>query len=93
MTSDGRLEPSKRRNYKNVGDALFRVIKEEGLFTLWRGCSPTVARAIVLNAAQLGVYSQTKESILATGLIHDGLVCQLMGNIKKKNANFYTKFL
>ena len=36
--------------------------REEGVLTLWRGSTPTIARAIVVNAAQLGTYSQAKES-------------------------------
>ena len=35
--------------------------REEGVLTLWRGATPTIARAIVVNAAQLGTYSQAKE--------------------------------
>ena len=73
MTSDGRLPVEKRRNYKHVFDALKRVITEEGFFTMWRGCSPTVVRAMLLNAVQLGVYSQSKEMLLATGKFRDGL--------------------
>ena len=53
MMADGRLPVDKRRNYRNVGDALMRVIREEGFLSMWRGCSPTVARAMVLNAAQV----------------------------------------
>ena len=37
--------------------------REEGVLTLWRGATPTIARAIVVNAAQLGTYSQAKESV------------------------------
>lgn len=62
MTLDGRLPPNERRNYKHVGDALFRITKEEGLFTLWRGCMPTMFRALVVNAAQLATYSQVLHS-------------------------------
>ena len=36
MTSDGRLPLHEQRRYKNVFDALFRIIKEEGVLTLWR---------------------------------------------------------
>lgn len=56
-----------RRNYKNVFDALFRIIREEGLFMLWRGAIPTMGRAMVVNAAQLASYSQAKQALLNTG--------------------------
>lgn len=64
MCADGRLPPEQQRRYKNVMDALIRVVKEEGVFTLWRGCGPTVLRAMVVNAAQLATYSQAKEALL-----------------------------
>ena len=67
MTSDGNLPADQRRNYKNVFDALFRIFKEEGLLTLWRGAIPTMGRAMVVNAAQLASYSQAKQLILQTG--------------------------
>lgn len=35
-------------------------MKEEGVFKLWRGATPTVARAMVVNAAQLSTYSQVR---------------------------------
>lgn len=72
MTSDGNLPADQRRNYKNVFDAIFRILKEEGLFTLWRGVIPTMGRAMVVNAAQLSSYSQAKQLILQTGYLKDG---------------------
>lgn len=69
MTADGRLPPAERRNYKNVFDSLFRIVKEEGVFTLWRGALPTMGRAMVVNAAQLASYSQAKQFLLDTGQI------------------------
>jgi solute carrier family 25 oxoglutarate transporter 11 len=36
MTSDGRLPPAERRNYRNVFDAVLRISREEGVLTLWR---------------------------------------------------------
>jgi len=62
MCADGNLPPEQRRGYTSVGNALSRIIREEGVLTLWRGATPTIARAIVVNAAQLGTYSQAKES-------------------------------
>lgn len=66
MTADGRLPLAERRNYKNVVEALFRIVKEEGVATLWRGALPTMGRAMVVNAAQLASYSQTKQYLLST---------------------------
>lgn len=73
MTSDGRLPLAERRNYANVFDALARVVKEEGIVNLWRGCGPTVTRAMVVNAAQLATYSQAKQVIINTGVLSDGI--------------------
>ena len=59
--SDGYLPENKRRNYKNVFDAFGRIIKEEGLLRLWRGCGPTVARAMSMNLAMLTTFDEVKE--------------------------------
>ena len=60
MTSDMRRPVAERRNYTNVFNALGRIYAEEGLLKMWSGCTPTVTRAVILNAAQLSVYSQAK---------------------------------
>ncbi|XP_026318427.1 mitochondrial 2-oxoglutarate/malate carrier protein-like [Hyposmocoma kahamanoa] len=64
MTADGRLPPEQRRNYKNVFDALGRIINTEGAMTLMRGVSATITRAMVVNGAQLGSYTQAREMLL-----------------------------
>lgn len=73
MTADGRLPPAERRGYKHVFDALIRITREEGVLTLWRGCIPTIGRAMVVNAAQLASYSQAKEMLLSTGHFNEGI--------------------
>merc|ERR1711962_1884772 len=55
--------------------------KEEGLTTLWRGATPTMARAMVVNAAQLATYSQAKQFILGTGYIQDGIFCHFVASM------------
>lgn len=65
MQADGRLPLEHRRNYRHVGDALVRIIRQEGVGTLWRGCSPTVQRAMIITASQLAVYDQVKVRALA----------------------------
>uniref|UniRef100_A0A0K0E5C3 Mitochondrial 2-oxoglutarate/malate carrier protein n=1 Tax=Strongyloides stercoralis TaxID=6248 RepID=A0A0K0E5C3_STRER len=81
MTGDGRLPPELRRNYKNVFDAIFRIVKEEGIFTLWRGCTPTIMRAMVVNAAQLATYSQAKQMILNSKVVEDGIFCHFLASM------------
>jgi len=73
MASDGRLPVAERRGYKNALDALYRIYSEEGLFSMWRGVSPTVIRGMILNAAQLGGYTSFKNKILQTGYFEDNI--------------------
>jgi len=81
MTSDGRLPPEERRNYTNAFSALWRIAREEGLRVLWRGTSPTVLRAMVLNAAQLGGYQTAKVRLMRTGYFGDSFWLHLTASL------------
>uniref|UniRef100_A0A646QD83 Mitochondrial 2-oxoglutarate/malate carrier protein n=1 Tax=Hemiscolopendra marginata TaxID=943146 RepID=A0A646QD83_9MYRI len=81
MTADGRLPLNERRGYKNVFNALFRITKEEGVLTLWRGCLPTIGRAMVVNAAQLASYSQAKQFLLSTSYFIDNIWCHFWASM------------
>ena len=63
MQSDHTLPVEKRRNYTGVVNALTRIVREEGILTWWRGCTPTVFRAMALNFGMLGPYDQAKEML------------------------------
>lgn len=73
MTADGRLPLDQRRNYTSVVNALVRIVREEGMLTLWRGCIPTMGRAAVVNAAQLSSYSQAKQLLVSSGYFKEGI--------------------
>lgn len=73
MTADGRLPLNERRNYTNVANALARMTREEGIAALWRGCIPTVGRAMVVNMAQLASYSQAKSYLTKSWEMKDGI--------------------
>ena len=47
--ADGTLPAQDRRNYKNFADALAKIVKSEGFFSLWRGATPAVIRAMAIN--------------------------------------------
>lgn len=81
MTTDGRLPVAERRGYTNVFNALARIVKEEGILTLWRGCLPTVMRAMVVNAAQLATYSQAKQILLKSGYVNDNVYCHFWASM------------
>ncbi|XP_018429115.1 PREDICTED: mitochondrial 2-oxoglutarate/malate carrier protein isoform X2 [Nanorana parkeri] len=81
MTADGRLPPDQRRGYSNVFNALVRMSREEGITTLWRGCVPTMARAVVVNAAQLASYSQSKQILLDSGYFRDNILCHFCASM------------
>ncbi|UJR14576.1 hypothetical protein I4U23_001572 [Adineta vaga] len=70
---DGRLPIHERRNYKHVFDALIRITHEEGVLRLWRGAIPTVVRAMIVNAAQMPTYSQTKQMLISADIMQQGL--------------------
>ena len=76
MQADGRLPVELRRNYKHGGEALMRVVREEGVLALWRGCSPTVTRAMIVTASQMAVYDKCKAVILDATHMKDGLAVQ-----------------
>ena len=64
MQADGRLPPAQRRAYKHAGDALVRIVREEGVTALWRGTAPTVARGMIVAAAQMAFYDSAKTALL-----------------------------
>lgn len=72
MYSDGAAPAAQRRGYRNVGDALVRIAREEGVFGLWRGATPTIVRSMVVNCVQLGTYDQAKEAYGRFGM-RDGV--------------------
>lgn len=89
MTADGRLPLAERRNYTSVFNALKRIATEEGFTALWTGCIPTMTRAMVVNAAQLATYSQSKQFILGTGYFEDNIICHFTASMISGLATTY----
>lgn len=74
MQADHTLPKEQRRHYTGVGNALSRIVKEEGTLALWRGATPTVIRAMALNLGMLGPFDQAKEMLQAQFGSFKGLV-------------------
>lgn len=75
MQTDHTLPPDQRRHYKNVVDALTRIVREEGILELWKGVGPTMVRAMALNLGMLGPYDQAKEML--SKVMGDSMVTNL----------------
>lgn len=61
MQADGLLPVEQRRGYRNCFVALVRITKEEGLWTLWRGCLPMIFRAMSMNFGMMASYDQAQQ--------------------------------
>lgn len=61
IQTDKTLPKDQQRNYKHVGDAFSRIVREEGVTSLFKGVGPTMIRAMALNLGMLGPYDQAKE--------------------------------
>lgn len=78
MEADGCAPPELKRGYHGVFNAVYRIGREEGLRTLWRGSVPMVCRAISMNVGML-VSNDTSKEMLAPYL-GDGIVTSLLAS-------------
>ncbi|EGC28822.1 hypothetical protein DICPUDRAFT_43741 [Dictyostelium purpureum] len=80
MQADGKLPLKQRRNYKNAFSGIYRISKEEGILSLWKGCSPNLIRAMFMTAGQISSYDQAKQLLLASGYFYDNIKTHLLAS-------------
>ncbi|KAF3911512.1 Mitoferrin-2 [Dactylellina cionopaga] len=73
MQQDGALPVEKRRNYKNAIDGLIKMVRQEGVTSLFRGVGPNSGRGALMTASQLASYDEFKILLLGTGMFEDNL--------------------
>jgi solute carrier family 25 (mitochondrial dicarboxylate transporter), member 10 len=73
MQNDAALPAADRRNYKHAIDGLFRMIREEGVGSLFRGVWPNSTRAVLMTASQLASYDVFKKELLERTKMKDDL--------------------
>jgi solute carrier family 25 (mitochondrial dicarboxylate transporter), member 10 len=73
MQNDAALPAADRRNYKHAIDGLFRMIREEGFGSLFRGVWPNSTRAVLMTASQLASYDVFKKELLERTKMKDDL--------------------
>ncbi|KAK7921170.1 hypothetical protein PG985_009192 [Apiospora marii] len=60
MQQDRALAPEQRRHYKHGLDGMFRMLRDEGPKSWFRGVWPNSVRAALMNASQLASYDTFK---------------------------------
>ncbi|KAI0385357.1 mitochondrial carrier domain-containing protein [Hypomontagnella monticulosa] len=64
MQQDAALPPAQRRQYKHGLDGMFRMLREEGVRSWFRGVWPNSTRAALMNASQLASYDTFKAALM-----------------------------
>lgn len=77
---DQTLPEAKRRGYTSFADAFSKIVRNEGVMQLWRGSTPTVVRAMMLNLGMLGPFDEVKERLNAYFGEKDTLRVRLMAS-------------
>ena len=65
MQSDKSKPRENRRNYKHAFNGLFRMIREEGFASIFRGVEANSVRALLMTASQLASYDAFKNMFLS----------------------------
>jgi dicarboxylate transporter 10 len=66
MQNDSSLPLDQRRNYRNAFDGIYRICKDENVFTLFRGLAPNLVRGILMTASQVVTYDYAKLLLIDT---------------------------
>jgi dicarboxylate transporter 10 len=81
MQNDAALAPEQRRNYKHAIDGLVRMVREEGMASIFRGVWPNSTRAVLMTASQLASYDVFKRQILEYTNMGDNLTTHFSASL------------
>lgn len=54
------INKTKTNSYHNTLHAFYRIIKDEGVLTLWKGLNITILRVVMINIGQLASHDIIK---------------------------------
>ncbi|VUC31826.1 unnamed protein product [Clonostachys rosea] len=72
MCADGAKPLSQRFGYSNAIEALWRIIREEGVGVFGKGLTANITRSVLMNVSQIATYSSAKQYLVSRmGLADD----------------------
>jgi solute carrier family 25 (mitochondrial uncoupling protein), member 8/9 len=81
LQGEGRLAAGVPRRYSGALDAYSKIVRQEGVLGLWTGYGPNLARNCVVNATELVAYDQTKQTLLSTFHMQDGIAAHIVSGL------------
>eukprot|EP01083_Nonionella_stella_P008057 23240_1 len=85
LGADGVYETGLRKGhppkYQHTIAAFKGIYAEHGLTGLYKGCTPTIARAALLTAAQLATYDHTKYTLKTNGVMEEGVPLHVVASL------------
>jgi dicarboxylate transporter 10 len=81
MQSDFAKPEAERRNYKHALDGLIRMVRDEGVGSLFRGVGANSARALLMTSSQLASYDAFKHVCLDNLHMDDGLLTHFTSSL------------
>lgn len=81
MQSDASKPPELQKNYKHALNGLVRMIREEGVSSLFRGLGANSSRAVLMNASQLASYDIFKSLCLYSLHMSDTLTTHFCASL------------
>ena len=88
LQSDKTLPVEQRRNYKGVVDTFVRIVREEGVTSLWKGAVSTMTRACFLNVGMLATNAELLDQFQALG--YKGFEAKVAASVA---SGFFASFL
>ncbi|GFQ02564.1 mitochondrial uncoupling protein 3 [Phtheirospermum japonicum] len=70
-----------RSRYSGPFDALSKIIHTEGLLGLWKGVSPNVQRAFLVNMGELACYDHAKRFFIKNQICNDNIYAHTLSSV------------
>ncbi|ORY30361.1 mitochondrial carrier [Naematelia encephala] len=73
MVADPTKPPAQQLHYRNALQGVYKMTRDEGVMSIFRGLAPNTIRAILMNASQLVSYDFFKDALLSNTSMTNGL--------------------